>query len=179
MTDPTPAGDPAADQAVRDQLAAQAADMRGQQTIGGADPAAVGQALADSGAAADETDVMAVLAHLQRQLADQAALIKTMQADQAAAGAAARAHTHASLAQLLHDHILHRVSAVQDGSLDRAAELSGQLLEAAKADAPDAGKLAALAGALAAHLARVHTGADISYPLQLAAEDIPEVLAKL
>lgn len=169
----------AADQAVRDQLAAQAQDIRQAQPVGGQDPAAVGAQLQESGAAADETDVDSLLKALQAQLAAQADQIKALQSAQAAAGQAARAHDHLSLAQLLHAHILHRAEAVQDGTLNRAAELSGQLVEAAGEDTPDAGKLQALAGALARHLDRVRTGADVSYPQQLAGEDLPEALAKL
>jgi hypothetical protein len=171
MTIPT---DPTA-QAIAGQ-----AELGQAAPMAAADPAELGQQVADGGAGATAVDtdqLLAMLADLQKRVAG-------VEAERAAERTAGKPGIVAT-AELVLAHLAHRHGALSAGSpLGPAVEKAGALVEAAKsaAESGSGDEVGQLAGALAAHLARVSgaaASADTSYPHQLLTEDLPEAIGAL
>jgi len=88
-----------------------------------------------------------------------------------------------TMAELIAAHIAHRAGALGKGSvLDDLVPKGEALADAASratetGDASELGQLAAALGSRLARVAGLAASADVSYPLQLLTEDLPELIA--
>jgi hypothetical protein len=158
--------------------------IRAQQVGGTAmhdtSEAELGRQAAAAGATVTNVDVDELFAYIR----DLQARVEAVEADREAERRAGKPDL-VTTAELIQGHIAHRARALgQGGVLDQFLAKADALVDAAKraAETGDGGEVRDMASALGAGIARVAglaASADVSYPLQLITEDLPEVLAGL
>ena len=167
-----------------DEAAAQIrgqSELAGSSPMGSASPAGLGAQAHAQGAQVTSVDTDELFAYI-RDLQER---VEAVEAERAAERRGTRPSIVA-VAENLKAQIDHRHAALGSNNtvLKDAADLAGKIVEAAGTAAEKGvpGELLSLAGALAAKLTRVSpaaASADLSYPLQLATEDLPETAADL
>lgn len=140
----------------------------------------IGARAAEAGAIPNHVDVAELLSYI-RDLQSRVEAVEDERRAERDAGKPDLVNT----AELIRDHIAHRASALGKGSvLDQFKEKADKLVEAARSavesgEGTEVGHLAAALGAGVARVATQAASADVSYPLQLITEDLPEVLGRL
>jgi hypothetical protein len=162
----------------RRQVQEQQGDLPSTQVMGGQDPSALGRRVHDAGAQVTGVDAGELLSYIR----DLEKRVQNVEAERQAERTAGKPGV-VLVAQNLVDQLRHRHEALGGSPvLKDALDLAVKVADAA-ATAVDTGsgaELLSLTGALAAKLTRVATAAasaDISYPLQIASEDLPEAAA--
>jgi hypothetical protein len=152
----------------------------GGRSMGGADADELARQAVTAGASSNHIDADELLSYI-RSLEARVQQVEDERAQERDAGKPDLVQT----AELILGHVAHRASALGKGSvLDALVPKAADLVEAAKraVDTGDGSEVSSMAGALAAGITRVASAAasaDVSYPLQLVAEDLPAVVAKL
>lgn len=167
-----------------DQAAAQIrsqSELAGSSPLGSQDPGQLGQQAAAEGAQVTNVDVDELFAYIR----DLQSRVEAVEAERAAERKGTRPGI-VEVAENLKAQIEHRHGALgaHNPILKDAVDLAGKIAEAAATAAETGvpGEILSLAGALASKLTRLSSGAasaDVSYPLQLATEDLPEIAADL
>ena len=152
----------------------------GGRSLGGADADELGRQAVTAGASSNHIDAEELLSYIRGL----EARVQGIEAERQAERDAGKPDL-VQTAELILGHIAHRASALGKGSvLDALVPKAQALVEAAKraVDTGDGSEVSSMAGALTAGITRVASAAasaDVSYPLQLVAEDLPEVVARL
>jgi hypothetical protein len=163
-----------------------AQQIAGQREIAGGGPLAaasdqqLGQAALDAGAGATSVDANELLAYIRGL----EARVEAVEAERQAERDAGKPDL-VTMAEILSQHIAHRASALgKGGVLDPFIAKGQALVDAAKraAESGDGSEVSSMLGSLAAGLTRIAgaaASADVSYPIQLAAETLPEIVSAL
>jgi hypothetical protein len=163
-----------------EQIKAQS-ELAGAAPMGGVSPAELGAQAQAAGAGVTSIDANELLAYIRGL----EARVEAVEAERQAERDSGKPDL-VTAAELLRDHIAHRSEAIggKASVLHPFVAKAQAVVEAAgrAVDSGDGGEVRDLVGSLASGLARVAAvaaSADVSYPVQLAAEVVPDILASL